>query len=74
MNKNNLKKAIYSQLYIIKAQLEAMIVMVEELEDKHDSECTHPKEYRINLTSMGGPEHWQCKICGFEYINNVTVE
>jgi len=32
-----------------------------------DKQCTHPVEHRLNLSTMGKPEEWQCKLCGYEY-------
>lgn len=67
MNKSNMRKAILSQIYILRAQVDTIIAMIEELESNEDQKCLHPKEQRINLTTMGGPEKWVCKICGYEY-------
>lgn len=74
MNKDNLRRAIFSQLYVMRAQLDSILLMVEELEGGEDEGCPHPKEHRLNLTTMGGPEHWQCKLCGFEYIEGQSQD
>lgn len=29
--------------------------------------CQHPEEQRINLSVMGGPKAWLCKICDHEH-------
>ena len=29
--------------------------------------CPHPDEARVSLQAMGGPPHWSCRVCGFEY-------
>lgn len=26
--------------------------------------CEHPPESRLNLSTMGGPSSWQCRLCG----------
>lgn len=68
MNSDNIRRAIHSQLYVMRAQLDTILIMVEELEGQNDEGCKHPDKSRINFTTMGGPEKWQCKLCGFEYI------
>ncbi len=56
------------QLVAARAQLDATLaVLIEEQEaGEQQTECTH--ERRTNLTTMGGLEEWECKDCGFHYI------
>lgn len=65
-SKDELRKSILSQMYILKAHMETIVYMIEELE-KEEEQCNHPKKFRRNYTTMGGKEHWICEICGFEY-------
>lgn len=65
-SKDELRKSILSQMYILKAHMETIVYMIEELE-KEEEQCPHPKKFRRNYTTMGGPEHWVCELCGFEY-------
>lgn len=68
MDNSNLRRAIYSQLYVMRAQIDSIIIMVEELEKSEDERCVHPLNQRENYTTMGGPENWKCKLCGYEFI------
>lgn len=57
-------------IYGLTIQLESLTQMIEELEEK-EAEAKAPKcEHQVkeNLTVMGGPDHWICKLCGYEYI------
>lgn len=29
--------------------------------------CQHPEDKRINITTMGGPRSWLCKLCDYEH-------
>lgn len=73
-NKEDLRKAVLSQMYLIKAQLETILFMIEELEKEEEEKCIHPKEFRKNYTTMGGPEEWVCGLCGYHYQNNKEEE
>lgn len=59
------KEAIINQLISIRASIDACLFL---LQGEKDKQCEHPKEFRIDFTTMGGKEHWQCDKCGFEYI------
>lgn len=59
------KDALINQLVSMRATIDACLYM---LQDDDDDKCKHPKESRLNLTTMGGKTHWQCQKCGFEYI------
>ncbi len=77
MNKNDMRKALYSQLYVMKAQLETIVFMIEEIEKSEEEEfqkCPHPAREKISYNTMGGPEHWKCGICGYEYIEVLNVK
>lgn len=66
IDKEELRKTILSQMYILKAHMETIVYMIEELE-KEDDECNHPIHLRKNYSTMGGKEHWICGVCGYEY-------
>lgn len=66
-SKDEMRKAILSQMYILKAHMETIVYMIEELE-KEEEKCIHPKQFRKNYTVMGGKDHWVCGVCGYEYI------
>lgn len=57
------KNAVVNTLFAMRAQIDALLFMLEEDAD----ECSHPKDRRIDYTTMGGKEHWHCKACNFEY-------
>lgn len=61
--------AVKTLLYGLTIQLETATKMLEDLEEqeagKNDNACEHRN--RLNLTVMGGPDHWKCKDCGFEF-------
>ena len=69
-----MRRAILSQMYLLRGQMDSIIMMIEELEKGEDDRCQHPLENRLNLTSMGGPEHWKCKLCGYEFIEGQQQE
>jgi transposase-like protein len=66
--------AIKTLLYGLTIQLETATKMLEDMEE-HEAgttataaetdACRH--EHKLNLTVMGGPDHWKCKDCGFEF-------
>lgn len=64
--KENFKQSIVNQLMGMRSTIDAMLYLLSEAE-KEERECNHPKEYRINYTTMGGKEHWECELCGYEY-------
>lgn len=70
--------AVKTLLYGLTIQLETATKMLEDLEDQESGQakesaaateaepvCRH--ERKLNLTVMGGPDHWRCKDCGFEF-------
>lgn len=56
------KEALVNQLISIRAAVDAALSLLA------NEECTHPKDKRINYSTLGGREHWECGVCGFEYI------
>jgi hypothetical protein len=61
MNKN----ALINMLYAMRAQIDGALFLLDE--NPEEEQCDHPKEQRINYTTMGGPEHWICKKCQYEF-------
>ena len=61
------KDALLKQLYAVRANLEGLYATVDAALSilAADDECQHKN--RQSLTVMGGPEHWICRDCGFEY-------
>lgn len=51
----------------IRNLLRAILVEVRQPPD-HDEDdgCPHPVEARANLSGMGDPVHFVCRICGLE--------
>jgi hypothetical protein len=47
--------------------------LIAELEDDEPAagsgECEHPHDERDDLTTMGGPEGWRCRACGFSTLS-----
>lgn len=44
--------------------------LIAELEEEGEEaagtgKCAHPVDQREDLTTMGGPEGWRCRVCGF---------
>lgn len=39
-----------------------------KLVDEQTKNCVHPEAYRLDLSSMGSPEEWECKLCEYHYI------
>ena len=55
-------RLLAKQLTIIQMATEAALAVL--LEDGHP-DCTHDRKQ--DMTTMGGPEHWVCQDCGYEY-------
>jgi hypothetical protein len=64
------RTALIHQLLSIRSTVDAALLMLQD-EDKPEPaaepECDHPRDCRTNLSTMGGPERWQCGLCGFMY-------
>lgn len=54
------KDFVVATLEAIRAQVDALLTVMDQPE-----ECEHPASARKNYTTMGGPERWQCTICGY---------
>lgn len=59
------KETLLNIMYSMRLQIEGLISLLEE--DQEEEECKHPPQFRRNYTTMGGPEHWVCELCGYEY-------
>lgn len=73
---SNKKKILSNQLISISSAVDAMLFLLDSLDDdlsdkvvKNDEvdECLHPREARQNMMVMGGGVHWICSDCGYEY-------
>jgi hypothetical protein len=74
MDNDTILRTIVSQVYICKAQLETVSLLCDEMLKETNSECKHPINQRNNLTVMGGPDHWNCLICGKEFFNGNEID
>lgn len=64
-------RALAHQLLAIRAQVDALLVQLEPpAEEAGATECPHPVSQRENLTVMGGPTMWRCRLCGHEQVEN----
>jgi hypothetical protein len=63
-----------SQLATLDAQIESVLFSLDEYEEEKSFECDHPEDRRLNLTTMGGPERWECKDCGYVYDESEVEE
>lgn len=57
-------EVLIHQLVSLRAQIDAMLTLATE---EQESTCSHPKNKRLSLTTLGGPEHWICKECDYEF-------
>ena len=64
------REAIIRQLLAIQTQCDAALALLG-VESTTGSDipqkCEHPPEKRVNHSVMGGPEDWECSVCGFHY-------
>lgn len=70
-------EAIRRQLAAMDAQVESVLFSLESEEQvvpAPDTECDHPRDARRNLTTMGGPERWECLECEFVYDESEEME
>jgi hypothetical protein len=63
-------------------QADVVIFLLQEIVDRLDAfaamgaepeGCQHPEDKRIELSSMGDPNHWVCKLCRFDNKATATV-
>jgi len=61
------RKVIAASLWATRASVDVALIALGELSDEAESDtgCAHPVEMRQDLTTMGGPEGWRCRSCGF---------
>lgn len=64
--RDNHKQAIINQLISMRAQIDSALFLLSE-GDEPEAECTHPEDQRRSFTTMGGPVHWECKICDYVF-------
>jgi hypothetical protein len=59
--------SLLARLNAIGSLVDGLIAELEEEgEDAAGSgACAHPEDRRDDLTTMGGPEGWRCRVCGF---------
>lgn len=75
--KESQRKMIATVLFAARASVDAALMALgEDIEDEDDENdaCTHPMEARENLTEMGGPLEWRCRICGFHSTTEQSTE
>ena len=65
-------KVLVAQLWAMRASVDAMLTALGAFDDDDASEaagsarpCSHPIDDRVDETTMGGPEWWRCRVCGF---------
>lgn len=67
------KELIYKQLEIMQAAIETVTALLDGCEEaSEETECCHPDESKIDMSTMGG-EEWICGVCGFHYPNDKEV-
>jgi len=62
------QRVIVASLWSARAAVDVALTAFGELADDADGDethCTHPLEMRQDMTTMGGPEGWRCRSCGF---------
>lgn len=61
------KKAMAAQLIAMRHQTASLGATIEALlmQLQHDEGCQHKN--KIELTTFGGSEEWECQDCGFHY-------
>lgn len=76
------KDAHIQMLVALRAQVEAMhatinsalSVLVGPVQEEDASGCRHPPEARIDTTTMGGLDSWQCRLCGHAQMGSVNQQ
>jgi hypothetical protein len=64
--------SLLSRLNAIGSLVDGLIAELEE-EDQEaagSGDCPHPVDQREDLTTMGGPEGWRCRVCGFSTLTD----
>lgn len=59
--------SLLSRLNAIGSLVDGLIAELEEESEEAagSGECAHPMDQREDETTMGGPEGWRCRVCGF---------
>ncbi len=65
MDEGQLLDITINQLASARTMIDAALNVAMDV-DKIEN-CQHPVEQRINYSTMGGPEEWECRLCGYEY-------
>ena len=60
--------SIHASLYALRAQVDALIAIVDAELPAPTNECPHPRPQRRDLSVIGGPERWECQLCGHEEV------
>jgi hypothetical protein len=74
MDRDTNIRILASQIYICKAQLETISIIIDEILKETNGKCKHPIEQRENLGVMCGPDHWKCLACGAEFLNGIFID
>lgn len=45
-----------------------------KLVDEQTKKCEHPESYRLDLSTMGRPVEWECRLCGHHYTDGQEGE
>ncbi len=62
------KRVLVAQLWATRASVDAALTALGAFDDAAEADesvCMHPIDERIDETTMGGPEGWRCRVCGF---------
>lgn len=69
--KTSTKYALAGILYSARAGIDSALHLLNEDGEVPVSEepppCEHPREERLDLSTMGSAERWKCRVCGFKY-------
>jgi hypothetical protein len=72
------RRVLAAQLWATRASVDAALVALGEMHnettDVEDDGCTHPIELRQDQTTMGGPDGWRCRSCGFTTLSDPQPE
>jgi hypothetical protein len=74
MDRDTNLRILASQIYICKAQLETISLLIDGILKEETAACKHPQSERQDLTVMCGPDHWKCMVCGAEFLNGVFID
>jgi hypothetical protein len=67
------KAILIAQVWAMRTQCDATLaVLGVPMEGEEPADCEHPVDQRENLTTMGGPEEWTCRACGYHHSSTNT--